>query len=126
MLFYQALRNCKAQPGAFRSAIGSGAHLIELVKNCLVLIFRNANSCVRNGDFREAVSRRGFDADLPALRCEFYRVSQQVVQNLLEAATIPITGVEIEISVRISSDFVVARRQTDENASSITGPMWNA
>src|ERR1017187_8303328 len=68
MLLHESFRDGKTQSGACAAALGSGAHLIELVKDRPVLVFGNTDPGVRDRDFRETVARRGLHTDLPAIR----------------------------------------------------------
>src|SRR5665213_1294758 len=91
MLLHESLRDGKTQSGA-SAARGSGAHLIELIKYGLVLVFGNTDSSVRDRDLCEAAARLGLDSYLPAVRRKLHRITQKVVQNLLEAEAIRDNG----------------------------------
>src|ERR1019366_9013072 len=74
MLLDQPPSDSQSQPGAFGSPLSSGAYLIELVKNCLVLVLGNADPCVRNRNLCKTIAGSCLNPDLAAVRREFCSV----------------------------------------------------
>src|SRR6476646_3904603 len=99
-------RQRETQSGAFLLVRVAASDLTELLEYRLLVLGGDADSRVMNGDDEPVDRAAGADPDLTAVRCELYRVRQQVEQDLLELALVCKDLAELRIGVEAERDAV--------------------
>src|SRR3970040_1683198 len=64
------------------------AHLTELLKHGLLILFRYAHTCVPDRDHKMSVQQARIDVHPPPLAREFHSVREQIEHDLLEFALV--------------------------------------
>src|SRR2546426_489705 len=97
----EAPRQRQPESGALALARVVGPDLTELLEDRVVVVGRDANAGVADGDLDRPVGEMGGDADASALGGELDRVREQVDQHLLDltfvADDLTHTGIDSEI-----------------------------
>src|SRR6476646_3892077 len=89
----------QTQSGAFADASRGVADLIKLFKDGTLLFFRNADSCVADGNVQTFTLALSFYPYPSAFRSKFHRIVEQVIKDLFYADAIGIQRIVKSVPV---------------------------